>query len=160
MHQKYIIIARIIVIFVALFVIGLAIFHIIKKHWIWLVIHTIISFVLVSFVLWFSSPMGCTSSIPCLWEGCTPWIDPVCATNEGLYKILHPFSKSKQDNDEYYYIIDWYKSQWYEDIEEVYESEWYRNRYQECIDSYRGKRCWVPEQMCTLDRLISGNFCD
>ena len=138
MHQKYIIIARIIVIFVALFVIGLAIFHIIKKHWIWLVIHAIISFVLVSFVLWFSSPMGCTSSIPCLWEGCTPWIDPVCATNEGLYKILHPFSKSKQ----------------------VYESEWYRNRYQECIDSYRGKRCWVPEQMCTLDRLISGNFCD
>ena len=160
MHQKYVIIARIIVIFVALFIIWLAILLIVKKHWIWLVIHAIVSFVLISFVLWFSLPMGCTSSIPCLWDGCTPWIDPICAINESLYKILHPFSKSTQDSDEYNYLIDWYKNQWYENLEEVYESEWYNEKYQECIDSYKGKRCGIPEEMCTLERLIDGKFCD
>ena len=157
MYQKYIIVARMIIIFVTLFIIGLTVFYIIKKHSGRLVVHLIISLFLVACVLFMSEESWyCKLFIPCDWNICKPKLDSFCATNQSMYNILHPLSKDTQISD----IETWHKNQWYNNLNEVYESDWYKEKYQECIDSYWGKRCWVPEQMCTLDRLISGNFCD
>ena len=62
----------------------------------------------------------------------------------------------REDNK---YVKQLYKDRWYNSLHEVYESDWYKDRYQKCLDSYRGKWCGVPEDMCNLKRVFEGNWC-
>ena len=57
-------------------------------------------------------------------------------------------------------LTQWYKCQWFKDLDDVYWSNWYKEKYQECYYSYYGLDCGVPEEMCTINRLVSGKFCD
>lgn len=57
-------------------------------------------------------------------------------------------------------LTQWYECQWFKDLNDIYWSKWYKKKYQECYDSYYGLLCGVPEEMCSIDRLVSGKFCD
>lgn len=76
------------------------------------------------------------------------------------YAIYIGSNISNDMNEESDYIRQRYENQWFKNLNEIYKSDWYREKYQECIDSYKDKHCGIPEEMCTLDRLISGDFCN
>ncbi len=82
-----------------------------------------------------------------------------CGLSFVWYLTYFAVNRSSDINKHSDYTTQRYKNQWYDNLEELYKSDWYREKYQECIDSYKDKHCGIPEEMCTLDRLISGNFC-
>lgn len=58
------------------------------------------------------------------------------------------------------YLKQWYECQWFKDLNDIHWSKWYKDKYQKFYDSYYWLLCGAPEEMCTLERLISGEFCD